>query len=593
MRTLFNLVVSGVVALSALPAWADGIKPPDQRTGEYTQPAAGTLDCYAQAERAPQRSLPESVDGRVFAPLGLPCDVKRFAVAVGHNGGLRRVYGPRESCEYLKPGEVACPEFYDAELDPVLKNLEEFAARKDSSGHQLTDDIRILIYAHGGMVSHQKAVRSAEQAAPWMINDGYFPIFLIWNSDFTSAYGDYLCCVSDGEQLNVARTFFAPARFAGDLVGGLGRTLENYGQQQVRSVNMQISAARPPYFLCAPQKRGDPVECRYRRIAPPGAATGEDNVIYPAFETLDDMNDRSSTSAQQRFLYASLLGVRGVTTIGAEGGARSWDNMVRRTRLGFSGVVPPGAQEPPDNPSTWPRCESAQSTPMLYGGFGQFFARLSRLLGPDGKIGGRTVRITFAGHSMGAIVGNELTRLFPCLPYEHILYMAGATTIRDTQASLVPIMRARANVRFTSLMLHPLSESRELYAGGIAPQGSLLEWIDEMFEGPRSIDERMLGKWLNLAAAKPSFPADLQERITFRIFPVQDTLVNPGECNPAATNTPEARGTIRKKDSGDLGSRFRRCHPIAHGEFDDYTFWRARYQQGPFAGVAGTAAETD
>ena len=42
------------------------------------------------------------------------------------------------------------------------------------------------------------------------------------------------------------------------------------------------------------------------------------------------------------------------------------------------------------------------------------------------------MRIIMTGHSMGTIVINELVQLFPNLPYENLVYMAGAASVRDT-----------------------------------------------------------------------------------------------------------------------------------------------------------------
>ena len=83
--------------------------------------------------------------------------------------------------------------------------------------------------------------------------------------------------------------------------------------------------------------------------------------------------------------------------------------------------------------------------------------------------------------------------------------------------------------------------------GGLAPEGSLLEWIDEMFEGPRSPDQRSMGKWSNFKQSAYLIPKAVRERATVRVFAKG---VGPGaECY-----RPDER-----------------CHPRSHGEFTDYS----------------------
>lgn len=82
-------------------------------------------------------------------------------------------------------------------------------------------------------------------------------------------------------------------------------------------------------------------------------------------------------------------------------------------------------------------------------------------------------------------------------------------------------------LRIYSLMLHPLAEQKETFLGGVAPRGSLLEWIDTMYEGSNTMFDRTFGKWRNLRVAKHLFPDKVQERMLFKIF-----NLSGGERNP-------------------------------------------------------------
>ena len=74
----------------------------------------------------------------------------------------------------------------------------------------------------------------------------------------------------------------------------------------------------------------------------------------------------------------------------------------------------------------------------------------------------RNARIVMIGHSMGAIVVNELLQLFPDLPYEFLVYMAGAASVRDTSRAVTPVLVDNLGcTKFYGLMLHPMNEARE------------------------------------------------------------------------------------------------------------------------------------
>jgi hypothetical protein len=71
-------------------------------------------------------------------------------------------------------------------------------------------------------------------------------------------------------------------------------------------------------------------------------------------------------------------------------------------------------------------------------------------------------------------------------------------------------------------MLHPLAEAREMTAGGALPSGSLLEWIDDMYEGPKTMLDRTFGKWRNIRRAKHVFSSNEQEKMIFKVFGIRE-----------------------------------------------------------------------
>jgi hypothetical protein len=61
------------------------------------------------------------------------------------------------------------------------------------------------------------------------------------------------------------------------------------------------------------------------------------------------------------------------------------------------------------------------------------------------------------------------------------------------------------DLRFYDLTLHQDWDAREIEVEGAAPMGSLLEWIDDIFETPLTPIDRTLGKWENVVCAENEF----------------------------------------------------------------------------------------
>jgi hypothetical protein len=72
-------------------------------------------------------------------------------------------------------------------------------------------------------------------------------------------------------------------------------------------------------------------------------------------------------------------------------------------------------------------------------------------------------------------------------------------------------------------MLHPLAEDRERSGAGFAPDGSLLAWVDGMYQRPHSFLERTFGRWSNVKPALHLLPAgsgpeDVRSRLNFHVL---------------------------------------------------------------------------
>ena len=524
------------------------------------------------------------------------CNVASRTLAVRGEGQFRAVYGPGAPAESMLPSQA---------IDPVIDLLKTRAAALGEG-----QPLKILIFVHGGLVDHKRAVTAAEELTPGMRADGYEPVFLTWDSDMASSYGERLCCVRNGQRFIGDKSLFIPARLAGDLGASLARAPENYAQEWLRYKDSTISPQGTKYEL-----RNEDKGQLCKVLGQAGDACL--NLTYPPFDDglLNRLGGklRAETIEHDAFFPVRVVGVAALPEVGTE----AWDNMIRRTRLALeyatSGPQRAGSAELAAS------CESLtrqadedvranlkpdgsvrdrdRFRPIASGGFALFFERLNCeineggfvRIGAKGEVEPVAVQLYFYGHSMGALVGDEIVWRYPDLPWKRIVYMAAASSIRDFRTQVVPVLdcsvtagRAptipcQGDVQFYSLMLHPLAEARELEIGGLPPQGSLLVWIDEMFGGPRTTDDRTFGRWFNIEQTIQLFPPQVRARMHFRVFPSQDDLKDGAPAEQAAfyrTCSP-GPGQAFAKGQGTAGvDGSNRCHPTKHGEFADYSFWR-------------------
>ncbi len=585
-------------------------------------------------------------------------------------------------------------------ITAILNGLDCYVGELNNTPDSPQQPLRIMIFAHGGMVTREDAIREAENLAPAMMHDGHFPIFLIWNSGLQDAYPNYLTAMnSRGEYDSRQRFLYAPARLFGDLGSGIAQIPENILNQGVRfqdsvleqDVLRRTSQGESPssslrYYL--------PIECRgeyftddldelavhidrqantkycmneavYRARQRPiynfvpndlGGLWGADNqyvgnIIYPlSTENLYDpeayweaLNGYDEHYAQDTLRFQLMRPTRVLTTSFAEVGRNAWDDMIGRTRSAVR--IPPerwsardqalaarqragndDARTSSDVEDELKAIEDAYADlepdlDIQGGGFAELIEALNARIDCDADIADGSnrcvyddrilntrnphVEVTFAGHSMGSLIGNEIARFHPDFPMHRVIYMAAAVSVRDMHGSLIPYMQRQGTgdifspnvcdadapfcTVFHNLMLHPQRETREANIAYAVPPGSLLEWIDEMFEDPRSPDGRTLGKWSNIVANRDIFSGELQRRMMFRVFPVQaDTQVSDrfgedaifgyeAECDPAAVEAEARSAAMNDTLYG------HRCHPLLHGEFNDFSFWRDRYLFGRFA----------
>ena len=219
-------------------------------------------------------------------------------------------------------------------------------------------------------------------------------------------------------------------------------------------------------------------------------------------------------------------------------GKAAWENMRRRTRVVFRSPDEFNRGRRRTDPAAMTQALNAPPTAA----FAEFFRRLSGFVNPTGKDPFQTdYEVTLVGHSMGAIILNEVIRVYDTLPYKNIVYMGAACSIREWAALTLPYLTDHTESRFVNLCLHPIAEPREIAAigglpiGDLISRGSLLEWIDDMFSSPNDILDRRLGKWDNILQATHIIEdPGVRPRITLKAFDVDSGGQKPqrhGEFN--------------------------------------------------------------
>jgi pimeloyl-ACP methyl ester carboxylesterase len=236
-------------------------------------------------------------------------------------------------------------------------------------------------------------------------------------------------------------------------------------------------------------------------------------------------------------------------------GTPAWNNMLRRTKMIFS--------EPFE--------EEIIMTPEE--GRGALHL-LARAISEESATASGEVQITLVGHSMGSIIANEFIRHYPDLHYDNIVYMAAACSIQDFRDTAVPYLadaeRRGRGTQFYNLMLHPRAEVRERYfmvpplGLDLAPRGSLLAWIDDIFGSQTTPLERTMGRWHNIMRLWQFIPSELRSRIHLKTF---------GVAGGEPLSELSGIASIRRLFSDSEHREWLGQNPQWHGDFSLMPWW--------------------
>lgn len=421
------------------------------------------------------------------------------------------------------------PNQYDEYLNDMMQALNEYKSKHSKA--------RILIFVHGGLNTAQTSISRAAMLTDHIMKgppdkDGYFPIFINWDSSLLSSYFvDHLFNIRQGEHVNAwccnkspptpqaaIKTFWswfieAPIYLLTDLVRSIARapvvaTFELWNG--VKSLPFVELEDRSDVSRIAKELEKNATEPNIIKFA-----RGKDTI----------KNEEHFTSVVSWFINIPFKLVS--TPLIDATGKSSWEIMLRRTGELFH------IDDEFDTSS--PMGEKAERDGKLRdikpsGNLSIFLKRLKDQHMADLKNNGQEPwEITLISHSMGSIVLNEMIRRSGDLPIANIVYMAAACSVKDYEDTVFPYMERKKKVKVYHLMLSERAEALERWRPSflnlppgfpleIAPRGSLLVWVDELLTNPLTPRDRTLGRYTNLMVSLHDIPENLRNRVNVKVF---------------------------------------------------------------------------
>jgi hypothetical protein len=351
--------------------------------------------------------------------------------------------------------------------------------------------VPLLIHVHGGMNDYQDTKdRLRSLCGRMMTNstDMYYPIFVAWPSDFLSTYGDHLLWIRQGEKAGkIGGPMMSPIILGQDVLDVAAGMPRDWFYQ---FINFKDRCANAYGWL-------EGTESRRWKVAQYNARPEnikDEQLRVSHYEYTSWQRVNSFTYDLAKAPVRVTAGTLAQSAIAQD----AWEIMKRRTS---NMLHPPELFEDP-------HMTEEKRTRIETKAVGQFFGLLQARL--DRSTNKCPYAVTFVGHSMGTIVLNKFfgeyhDELVKNGAVRIIVYMGAACSVGEAKQALIPLVGGMKDmaepVQFYNLTLNRVAEVAESAAGGFAPRGSLLEYIDQHLEHPQTVLGRTMGSEVNVLAA--------------------------------------------------------------------------------------------
>jgi hypothetical protein len=420
---------------------------------------------------------------------------------------------------------------YDDAIASILEGYDSWMKDRPPGSHAGKG---IMLIIHGGLMDQDDSEAFAGKILSDGISQDYYPVFICWKADVTSAYVEHLS-VWRGVKWPWWTPFQALLTGATDMVRGfadlplalahaLGRPFEN-------QIIGQGGGTLGQEFKVSGENGRLPLGH--------GNAASMDLVFGKDEFRFRDYLEAGYDAYIPLFWPSKLLCQYALVA----NGPPAWNIMLRRTQLLFQN----------ERDSGWDYYKDEDPGLDLSSGEGALtvFLRALQAMQSQSEARGDGLHLALAAHSMGTFIANSILRKFPGLKFDTIVYMGAACSVRAYQNAVWTYLSTPSNrdAQFYSLSLNEFGEDRQKEAWGLAPRGSLLVWIDEYLGNPNDRLDRCAGRMANFVDAIGMTPYPLRGRIHVKEFPA----LHVGD--------PRAGAQI----------------PQAHGDFIQGRFWKPEY----------------
>lgn len=372
-------------------------------------------------------------------------------------------------------GNVLRPDDGDTPFGSKKEEEQYFETMISHAGRFAANGGRILIFIHGGLNGKSAGIKRFEEQGPLLRKAGYHPIFILWPSGIFDTYGYHLVRLRPPERSNaLEKTVAVPFNFLADSARAVGRA----PLVMINLMRNDYEATIASDAFTGPKLRNRLTQ--FKRL--------EADLTNAHVRIEKDHRTKASMAGRSLSYIVTLPFKLATAPIIDAFGKSGWHEMNARLDRIASRQIPHERGRTEAEKAADPR---PLQNPVEASALARFFDRLEH--SPQSE------KVTLVGHSMGAILINKVLPDYKG-KLDRVVFLAAACSVDDFERGALRYLERQTNgVQFFNHTLHPVAEARELDWRflDLIPRGSLLVWIDEFLDQPRSPGQRRLGKWDN------------------------------------------------------------------------------------------------